>query len=74
MLADPQNADILGQFNVFRHEILYSRKCLRCDRKFITNNKFNRLCNHCNISIKSHNILSEEQAFGCSFCVENIWR
>lgn len=40
--------------------IYYRRKCLRCDRKFRTKNKYIRLCKKCHHVFKSKSILSED--------------
>lgn len=39
---------------------LYARKCLKCDKSFKTDNKFNRLCSDCRNYINGTNALCED--------------
>lgn len=41
----------------------YNRKCLRCDRIYNTDNKFNRLCNFCNHNYIYNTKYSDEKKF-----------
>lgn len=41
----------LEQLKELGHEIIiYDRECLRCEKKFKTPHRYNRLCNYCKLS------------------------
>jgi hypothetical protein len=43
---EPVDEDELGP-ELVEPNTIFKRECLRCDRKFETKNKFNRLCGQC---------------------------